>query len=121
MGRRNWISIIAFIVFFLIFVVHFFLDFERNLLIGLLGTTATLYFGLLKFHFEKDKLFKELFQEFNSRYNKKLNDLINELKYDEERIVTPKEKNRIIDYFNLSSEEFLWYKKNRIPNDVWKA
>jgi hypothetical protein len=27
----------------------------------------------------------------------------------------------IIDYFNLCSEEFLWFKRGRIPNDVWNA
>jgi hypothetical protein len=94
---------------------------DDKLLLGLLGTVATLYFGSIKNRIENDKLFKELFQGFNEKYDSRFNDLINELKDDKTRVLEPFEKNLIIDYLNLCSEEFLWRIKNRIPSEVWKA
>jgi hypothetical protein len=41
--------------------------------------------------------------------------------FNEKIVFTPNQRNLVIDYFNLCAEEFLWYKKNRIPNDVWSA
>jgi hypothetical protein len=94
---------------------------DDKLLLGLLGTVATLYFGSIKNRIENDKLFKELFQGFNEKYDSRFNDLINELKNDKARVLEPFEKNLIIDYLNLCSEEFLWRSKNRIPSKVWNA
>jgi len=90
-------------------------------LIGLLLSFGTIYFGFLKIKIQDDILFKELFERFNERYDKELNDLLNQLRMNPQYKLTEDDKKLIIDYFNLSSEEFLWYKKNRIPNDVWKA
>ncbi len=31
------------------------------------------------------------------------------------------DKLKVIDYINMCAEEYLWYKKGRIPEEVWKA
>lgn len=119
---RNIEFILACLGFVIIFFCYSFCsEMDDKLLLGLLGTVATLYFGSIKNRIENDKLFKELFQGFNEKYDSRFNDLINELKNDKARVLEPFEKNLIIDYLNLCSEEFLWRSKNRIPSKVWNA
>jgi len=119
---RNIEFILACLGFIIIFFCYSFCpEMDDKLLLGLLGTVATLYFGSIKNRIENDKLFKELFQGFNEKYDSRFNDLINELKNDKTRVLETFEKNLIIDYLNLCSEEFLWRSKNRIPSKVWNA
>lgn len=89
--------------------------------VGIAAGLISFYFGLLKEKIENDKLFKELFSEFNARYNGKVNDLLNRLRDNTSAIINPKEEVLVIDYFNLCAEEYLWFKKGRIPKDVWDA
>lgn len=119
--RRNSELIFAILGFATILLYYFICGIEEKLLLGLLGTVATLYFGLIKHRIENDKLFKELFQNFNSRYDDKLNDLLNEIRYDEEKKLDKDERNQIIDYLNLCAEEYLWRSRNRIPKTVWNS
>jgi hypothetical protein len=58
---------------------------------------------------------------FNSRYSYQINDLLNKLRNEDNRILIDEEEFLIIDYFNLCSEEYLWYKKGRIPSEIWNA
>ncbi len=122
----NWINrnielILASLAFIAIFTFHVLYTLDVKIFLGLLGTTATLYFGSIKNRIENDKLFKELFTDFNSKYDNKINDLLNGLKTNVKHDLKPDEINLIIDYLNLSSEEYLWRKKNRIPKIVWNA
>ncbi len=66
-------------------------------------------------------MFKSLFESFNARYDSKLNDILNEIKLDPEKVLEIRDIELIIDYFNLCSEEYLWYKEKRIPQYVWDA
>lgn len=84
----------------------------------------------------KDNLEKQLFTEFNARYDK-LNDIIQFiLELSEEDIIKYKKgkgedkfgdytksyiKFKINDYFNLCSEEYYWYDKERIDPRIWNA
>ncbi|MCG2587789.1 hypothetical protein [Rhodohalobacter sulfatireducens] len=89
---------------------------------SIIGTLITLYIGLTQYQLNNDKIFKELFNNFNQRYDEEFNDLINELSSNgDKRVLNRKEKTLIIDYLNLCAEEYLWYKKSRIPKDVWTA
>lgn len=94
---------------------------ELNTLYALLGALITAYFGILRQNIDDDKVFRELFIAFNSRYSNKTNDLLNTLRIGNINEINESEKLLIIDYFNLCSEEYLWYKKGRIPSIVWKA
>ena len=68
---------------------------------------------------EELKLFKELFIEFNQRYdelNNELADIPPEFKKVEEE-----KRKKIVDYFNLCAEEYLWRSRGHIPDEVWSA
>lgn len=86
-----------------------------------LGGGITAYLGILKQTIESDKVFRELFIAFNSRYSDQTNDLLNKLRIESNYNLNINEKLIIIDYFNLCSEEYLWYLKGRIPSKVWEA
>lgn len=113
------------LIFGLLFIVTIILNIlnfiNETLLLSIIGSLATIYFGILKLKIENDLLFKELFNSFNDRYDTRFNDLINELKIKTDKQIKGKKRNIVIDYFNLCAEEYLWYSKKRIPNNVWKA
>jgi hypothetical protein len=119
--KKNSENILFAALFLIVAILYGLKVINEALLLGLLGSIATIYFGVLKLKIENDILFKELFESFNERYDTDLNDLINTLKNDPRKKLTNDERNHIIDYFNLCAEEFLWNKKKRIPNDVWEA
>nr|WP_294947726.1 hypothetical protein [uncultured Mucilaginibacter sp.] len=119
--KRNSDNILFTIIFIASIVFYTSKIIDASAFIGALGAIATIYYGSLKLKIENDLVFKELFKTFNERYDNKMNDLINELKLDDRRSLTGKERNLIIDYFNLCAEEFLWTSKKRIPADIWKA
>jgi len=119
--KRNLISVFAIIAFAIIFITYIIFDYNNNIFLGLLGTTATLYFGAIRYKIEDDKFFKDLFNEFNNKYDEEFNDLLNELRDNADYELNVDQKNIIIDYLNLSAEEFLWRSKNRIPSDVWES
>ena len=123
--NRNVISALCFGILLVVFCFYRLYEFNDTLLLGVLGSIATLYFGLLRTMSENDRIFKELFQEFNARYDDEFNDLLNDLRNDQEnnkqRTLNNDERKLIIDYLNLSAEEFLWRSKNRIDKKVWEA
>lgn len=79
---------------------------------------TTIYFSLKSYFLEYDKFFKELFIGFNNRYNEineNLNSITNQTQLNEE------EKRKVIDYFNICSEEYMWDKRGRIPSGVYSS
>ncbi len=102
-------------------------DVLSKLALGGIAVFATFYIGSLQVQIEDDRIFKDLFEKFNSRYDHELNDLINALRLEEQEKLHPDrelcnlEKLKLLDYFNLCAEEFLWFKRNRIPSEVWEA
>lgn len=119
--KKNKLNIISILIILFGFFIYYYQIIDSTLLIALISSTITIYLGSLKLKIEHDLLFKELFLYFNEKYNNDLNDLINELKYDKNKEINNIEKSMIIDYFNLCAEEYLWYKKSRIPEDIWIA
>jgi hypothetical protein len=125
------IHILFFILFFIL--LYFFIgnafEFRKDAIndtsmISIVAIFISLYFGILKERNENDRIFKDLFESFNNKYNGEMNDLFNELRRNPEQSIesiNENGKNIIIDYFNLCSEEYLWYTKGRIPTNVWKA
>lgn len=119
--RINYLTLFVFLLAGLTIGGYFYFEFDERVLLGILGITATMYFGTLRIKIEQDKLFKELFTDFNSKYDDRLNDLLNGLRENPNRELKTEDKKLIYDYFNLCSEEYLWMKKGRIPSDVWEA
>jgi len=81
------------------------------------GIALTTIYFVQKQKLEEIKLFKDLFTEFNERYDC-LNGKISDIK--SKAISDSDEINKILDdYFNICSEEYLFYKEGRIYNEVW--
>ncbi len=103
---------------------------DKNLLktfvLSVLGGLYTVVWASIKYKLSKDKMVKDLFKDFNERYTGEMNDLFEELRNAKSVEIAKcaksllRENNLIVDYFNLCSEEFYWYKKKRIPSFVWK-
>ena len=84
---------------------------------GLIG----FFYFVQKQQLEELELFKELFTEFNARYDK-LNDSLNRIATEESnKPLTEDEKATLNDYFNLCAEEFLFYRRGYIYDEVWRA
>ncbi len=122
---RNYITIIALFLFVANCILFTLNLYEKEIFLGFIASIATLYLGIIKFKIETDQFSLELFKSFNDRYDDKLNDVFNRnrKKKEEEKLnhFTNEDRCIIIDYFNLCAEEYYWFKKNRIPQDVWAA
>jgi hypothetical protein len=111
---------------------------DDNLITVMGGIIASSWAILWKMK-EESRVEKELFDKFNERYDERFNDILNTLrkekklneilkkggrKNDKDENVLMDEQdvtNLIIDYFNMCSEEYLWYKKGLISKDIWNA
>ena len=96
--------------------------------LGLSVLGSTIIFNRSQSKIEKHRLQKELFGEFNKRYEL-LNDYLEKItKYDSLKSLEDKNpkkylvlRNKLNDYFNLCAEEYYWYKKGRIDDNLWKS
>lgn len=94
---------------------------DISLLITLVGGLVSFFYFIQKQKIKELLLFKQLFTEFNSRYDK-LNESLNKIvAEDSSKPLSPDEKDTLNDYFNLCGEEFLFYKRGFIYEEVWKA
>ena len=67
---------------------------------------------------EELKVFKDLFTEFNQRYDTLNDKIVVIARGDSDEVATQK---TLDDYFNLCSEEYLFYTRGLIINEVWGA
>jgi hypothetical protein len=94
---------------------------RAELLFSGIGAVAGFTYFLYRQHLDETKLFKELFVEFNARYEK-LNDDLNKILYGPlQGELTNAERELLFSYFNLCSEEYLFYKAGYIDQYVWKS
>lgn len=101
-----------------------------TLIIGFFTLIITWWFNQNNLKISKQKMEKDLFKEFNERYDN-LNDDLNKLntiknleELKEIKSIDNVNKtlyNVLIDYFNLCSEQYYWYKKKRIPQQIWDS
>jgi hypothetical protein len=91
------------------------------LLLGGVGVWATWYYSKQANKREDDRILKELFTEFNMRYDKLNNDLGRAVLKTEIEELDEKSKDAIIDYFNLCAEQYMWFKRGRIDEVIWKS
>jgi len=113
-------TIIASVLAVLVFASWLYFK-DTGLLIGMIASIATIYLGYVRLRIEHDTMFKSLFESFNARYDHKMNNLINSLAKSPEHKLSTDERNIILDYFNLCAEEYMWYKKGRLPKEVWSS
>lgn len=87
---------------------------------GVVGAILSLIYFLQKQKLEELKLFRELFKEFNERYDV-LNERLAKVAENPSLEVNQEERDLLIDYFNLCSEEYLYFQKGYIDPSVWLA
>jgi hypothetical protein len=106
-------------------IALYYITCKIELAIALIAGGFTFAFGIRQYEMENDRIFKELFTAFNLKYDEKFNDTLNsidiEFKNNSAYRVNEKDTKLIIDYLNLCAEEFLWFKKGRISDEVWSA
>lgn len=100
-------------------ILYLFLVPKSEILVGFIGVSIGASISYINYKVADDKLFKELFTEFNQKYDVKFNDALN--KITTATTIEELDSDLINDYLNLSAEEYLWYKKGRIHEDVWTA
>jgi len=88
------------------------------LFLGLIGGSATIVLGLMQYWLQRDSELRLLFKEMNDIYDKLNNDL--DMVADGQ-LSGVEAKKTVVDYMNLCSEEYFWYKRGRIDGDIWKA
>lgn len=87
---------------------------------GVVGAILSWIYFLQKQKLEELKLFRDLFKEFNERYDV-LNERLAKMAENPSVEVSQEECDLLIDYFNLCSEEYLYYQKGYIDPSVWLA
>lgn len=90
--------------------------------VPLVGVALSSVYFVQKQKLEELRLFQTLFREFNERYdrmNERLNALC-ESPLPSVHVPAP-ERDLLYDYFNLCSEEFLYYSLGYVPPQVWRA
>ena len=92
-----------------------------ELLLSVTGSVAALvHFFYSQYNHSTDR-FIELFRDFNSRYDR-LNDKLNALiAKDGNLVLAPEDILLLYDYFNLCSEEYLYFKSGYIDIEVWQS
>jgi hypothetical protein len=94
---------------------------DVNLFIVILGGLVSFFYFIQKHQLEELKNFKELFTYFNEKYDA-LNEILNGIVTgDVNKTLTVAEEGALNDYFNLCSEEYLYYIKGFIYPEVWMA
>lgn len=123
--KRNIIFIAINIISLSIALYLFSKNQQPEILTAILAVGISLSIGYKQLQIENDKMFKELFIKFTSTYDEKYNNTLNEIedKYKSNNLyeLEKNEKSLLIDYLNFCAEEYLWYTKNRIDEDVWKS
>jgi hypothetical protein len=95
-------------------------EFWAVLISFVIGSLSILY-HVQSQRIEETRLFKELFTDFNARYDK-LNACLNEIHdLPEDASLSPHQRNRLYDYFNLCAEEYLFYQRGYILPNVWDS
>ena len=95
-------------------------NYELTIYFTLMGGLISFFYFIQKHQLDELCLFKELFKEFNRRYDR-MNENLNELVNRKPNKLEDKDIAILNDYFNLCAEEYLYYKKGYIYEEVWKA
>jgi len=92
---------------------------SNELVLGWVGSAWALCSFLQAQELERTRFFFDLFNRFNERYNA-LNDDLDRIVKQEGPLNKP-DRQKVVDYFNLCAEEFMFYSRGYIPEDVWRA
>jgi hypothetical protein len=76
------------------------------------------YFAFQQILAERQLLYA-LFKEFNARYEN-MNDILFEIEKGKDTL-TDQEKKALVGYFNLCSEEWMYFRDGLIPSRIWNS
>ena len=86
-----------------------------------LGVSGGFVGFLYASHREDTRLFTGLFRQFNERYDR-LNEELSRIAADDAAAeLSTEDTNRLVDYFNLCAEEYLFYTAGYIDEQVWQS
>ncbi|MHA7128404.1 hypothetical protein [Algoriphagus namhaensis] len=117
------LSLFGIIIIVLIFLFPFILPESKEFeaIIALLILYFGILYNILTYKISADRFSKELFNEFNKRFDEK-NEILNKIiagnTFRDQDIL---QIEQVVDYLNLCSEEYYWYKKGRIDELVWQS
>lgn len=118
--------IIINLVFLVIGIAIYYLGNQKvEVLAAVIATGISLSLGIRQYRTENDKIFKQLFIEFNRKYdeefNEALEDIVSKSNSKPDYKLTNEENSLVIRYLNLCAEEYMWFRKERIPKQVWDS
>ncbi len=95
---------------------------DWKVLLSVVGGLLSFIYFVQRQQLEEAKLIKDLISDFNKRYDN-LNEQLNEITqpWSEENAPGSPRKSTLDDYFNLCSEEYLFYRRGYIYPEVWSA
>ncbi|MBT3755668.1 MAG: hypothetical protein HOG24_05260 [Candidatus Cloacimonetes bacterium] len=88
--------------------------------VPIIGGLLSLLYFIQKQKLAELLLFRELFNDFNSKYDKLNNGLLIIINNSNNKL-SDDEKSLLLKYFNLCSEEYLYYRKGYIFQEVWNT
>lgn len=94
---------------------------NTSLFLPIFGGLFSFYYFVQKQQLDELQLFRNVFVDFNERYHELLDSLSKIERNSEDVALNDKEKDILISYFNLCGEEYLYYKKGYIYEEVWTA
>lgn len=97
--------------------LYYLLGQKIEIIVACLAATISISTGLRQYRVEEDKIFRELFEKFNKLYDEKFNEKLNGITNDTLEV----DEELIVDYLNFCSEEYLWFRRSRVPYIVWEA
>lgn len=116
--RKSSSIILLFGFVFILFVFFKVAPYEWALLVSLLSALISFVYFYQQHKKEELKIFIELFEKFNQRYDQMNNDLNKILEKSE---LNEDDRLKLYDYFNLCGEEYLYYSRGYIFDEVWEA
>ena len=95
-----------------------------TILAAIIVSVISFYYYQHSKKMEHDRMMKDLFKEFNARYDK-INHSLYKIEKKCKTLIElekhPKLEYKLNDFFNLCAEEYFWYKKGRIDENIWSA
>jgi hypothetical protein len=88
---------------------------ETSFITAIVGIILGLIYFVQQHSLQKNRMIFDLFREFNKRYDD-LNDRLNDYVQGNGGV----DEIAVIDYLNLSAEEYYFYRRGCIPKDVWR-
>lgn len=120
---HEWHYVIVFTIVLLVAVLSL-VWYQRGddwkTLLPIVGGAVSLIYIFQKQQLEEAVLFKELFSEFNDRYES-LNDELNRIRVLPQGQWSEEQHAILEEYFNLCSEEYLYFIKGFIYQEVWDS